>query len=76
MSYVKLALIALQLVQYFIKQAERNKAISEGEQREIAKATLGVNRSAGISRQIEEETAKMTPEEIIRDLEKNDEFRD
>lgn len=76
MSYVKLALIALQIVQYFVKQAERNSAISEGEQRQIAKATLEVNRSAGISRQIEEETAKMTPEQILRDLQNSGELRD
>lgn len=76
MSYVKLALIALQIVQYFIKEAERNKAIDEGERRQIAKATLGVNRAAGISRQIEEETAKMTPEQILRDLQDNGELRD
>lgn len=76
MSYIKLALIALQLVQYFVKQAQRNAAINEGELRQIAKATLEVNRTAGISRQIEEETAKMSPEEIVRDLTEHGELRD
>lgn len=52
------------------------QAMDAGGQREVAKMLKAVSVSAGIARDIELETAKMTPEEILRDLEQSGELRD
>ena len=47
-----------------------------GEARGLAKSLHGIAERAGISREIEEETARMTPDQILRDLEGSGELRD
>ena len=47
-----------------------------GAQREVSKMLVAISDRAGIAREIEAETAKMTPDEILRDLEQKGELRD
>lgn len=47
-----------------------------GGEREVAKMLKQVSVNAGIAREIEIETAKMTPEEVLRDLQDSGELRD
>lgn len=68
MSYIKLALVFLQIVQYFIKTAERNGAIEEGEKRQIAKALTEVIVRAGVAEQIRIQVAGMSDAELDAEL--------
>lgn len=68
MSYIKLAVLLLQIVQYFIKTAERNGAIEEGEKRQIAKALTEVIVRAGVAEQIRIQVAGMTDAELDAEL--------
>lgn len=47
-----------------------------GEQRGVAKTLKQISINSGIAKEIELETAKMTPEEIMRDLQDSGELRD
>lgn len=47
-----------------------------GGQREVAKMLVAISDRAGIAREIEAETAKMSPEQILRDLQEAGELRD
>ena len=47
-----------------------------GAQREVSKMLKEVSDRAGIAREIEAETARMTPEQILRDLQETGELRD
>jgi hypothetical protein len=47
-----------------------------GAQRETSKMLVAISDRAGIAREIEAETAKMTPEQILRDLKDSGELRD
>ena len=76
MVWVQLALALLGIVQWGLRRAERAGAIAEGERRAIARATAGILEEAGIARAIEAETAGMTPEAILRDLDGRNELRD
>lgn len=76
MNWLKLAILVLGIVRSLIKRAERAGAIAEGERLAIARATAGILEEAGIARAIEAETAGMTPEQVLRDLEGRGELRD
>ena len=76
MNWLKLAILVLGIVRSLIKRAERAGAIAEGERIAIARATRAIDEEAGIARAIEAETAGMTPEAILRDLDGRQELRD
>ena len=76
MIWARLALALLGIVQWAMRRAERAGAIAEGERRAIARATAAIVAEAGIAREIEAETAGMTPEQVLRDLEGRGELRD
>jgi len=66
----------LKLVHLLAGWARDKGLMNQGAQLEIAKSLKAISDRAGIAREIEIETAKMTPDEILRDLEANKEFRD
>ena len=76
MNWLKLAILVLGIVRSLIQRAERAGAIAEGERRAIARATAAIEEDAGIARSIEAETAGMTPDQVLRDLEGRGELRD
>ena len=47
-----------------------------GEARGLAKSLAGIAERAGIAREVETETARMTPDQVLRDLEGSGEIRD
>ena len=53
-----------------------NQLMNAGEARGLAKSLVEIGKRAGIAREIEEETARMTPDQILRDLEGSGELRD
>lgn len=76
MTWLKLALALIGIAQSMIRWAERAGAIAEGERIAISRATEAIRLEAGIARRIEAETAGMSPEAILRDLEGRGELRD
>ena len=76
MIWAKLALALLGLAQAFIRWTAEQKAIDEGSRLAIAKMTKAIEKDAGIAREIEAETAGMSPEQVLRDLEQRGELRD
>lgn len=76
MTWLKLALALIGLARSFLRWAERAGAIAEGERRAIARATAAIEAEAGIAREVEAETAGMTPEQVLQDLEGRGELRD
>jgi hypothetical protein len=52
------------------------QAMDAGGQRELAKMLKAISVEAGISRTIEIETAAMSPEQVLRDLQDSGELRD
>lgn len=47
-----------------------------GAQKEVARMLVAISDRAGIAREIEAETARMTPEDILRDLQDSGELRE
>ena len=75
-TWGRVILALLGIVQWAIARAERAGAVAEGDRQAIARMTKAIEEEAGIAREIEAETAGMTPEEILRDLEGRQELRD
>lgn len=55
---------------------KERQLMDAGEARGLAKSLAGIAERAGIAREIEEETARMSPDQILRDLEGSGELRD
>jgi len=66
----------LKLVNLLAGWARDKGLMNQGAQLEIAKNLKAISDRVGIAREIEAKTAKMTPEEILRDLEQSEELRD
>ena len=55
----------------------RNKQLLDtGAQLEISKMLVAISDKAGIAREIEATTNKMTPDEVLKDMQKSGELRD
>jgi len=76
MGWLSLLKIVLQLGAAIAKIVHDRQLMDAGEQKAVAKMLKAVSTSAGIARDIELETAKMAPEEILRDLGDAGELRD
>lgn len=66
----------LKLANLLAGWARDRSLMNQGAQREVSKMLVAISDRAGIAREIEAETAKMTPEQILRDLEQAGELRD
>ena len=64
MSYVKIILLALQLVNWLIDELERRKALAEGEKRQIAKALAAVVAAGKMAKEVDDAVAKLSVDEI------------
>lgn len=76
-------MIWLNALKFFLQAAaaiagylKERQLMDAGAQREVSKMLVAISDKAGIAREIEAETAKMTPEQILRDLEASGELRD
>ena len=67
---------ALKLAGLIAGYLKDRQLMDAGAQREVSKMLVAISDRAGIAREIEAETAKMTPDEILRDLEQKGELRD
>lgn len=76
MGWLSILKIVLSLANTIANYVREAKLMDAGEQKAVAKMLKAVSVNAGIARDIELETAKMSPEEILRDLEASDELRD
>ncbi len=75
-SWAKVILAILTLARSLVAWAEREKSLADGDRLAIARMTKAIEKEAGIAREIEAETAGMSPENILRDLEGRGELRD
>lgn len=76
MGWLSLLKIVLSLASTIANYVREAKLMDAGEQKAVAKMLKAVSTSAGIARDIELETARMTPEQVLRDLEQSGELRD
>jgi hypothetical protein len=74
MTYVKLALLLVQLATAVIQYVQRRQLISEGERRQIAREMANAARLTGIAKEVREEIGKLTHAEVDDAL--RDDFRD
>ena len=75
-TYGRIILAVLTLARSLVQWAEREKSLAEGDRQAIARMTREIEKDAGIAREIEAETAGMTPDAILRELEGRGELRD
>ena len=64
MTWLKIALILLQLSRSILAWLEREKAIAEGERREVAKQLAAIAASAQISNETREEISRLTDAQV------------
>ncbi len=64
MTWVKIVLILLQLTRNILAMVEREKAIAEGERRQIAAQLAAVAAAAQISNEVREEIGKLTDAQV------------
>lgn len=76
MGWLSLLKILLSLASTIANYVRESKLMDAGAQREVSKMLIAISDRAGIAREIETKTAKMTPDEILRDLEASGELRD
>jgi hypothetical protein len=63
-TWLKIALILLQLSRSILAWLEREKAIAEGERREVAKQLAAIAASAQISNETREEISRLTDAQV------------
>ena len=68
--------LVLQVASAIAGYLKDKQLMDAGAQRETAKMLVAISDRAGIAREIEAETARMTPEQILEDLAKSGELRD
>jgi hypothetical protein len=76
MGWFGLLKIVLSLASSLASIVREKQLMDAGGEREVARMLKQVSTNAGIAREIELETAKMTPEEVLRDLQDSGELRD
>ncbi|MGE4245499.1 MAG: hypothetical protein AB7E66_05815 [Parvibaculaceae bacterium] len=75
MSYIQLALAVGKLLLWITKQVDQAQWKAAGRNEQLAADLKAIADAAGIARQIEAETKKMTDAEIDADLDAHGEFR-
>lgn len=76
MQWIQLALALTKLANWVAAKVDQATWKRLGYQQAMDEQAAALRTSAGIARAVAEETAKKTPEEILRDLEGNGELRD
>ena len=76
MSWLALLRLALQIAGAIADIVRAKHLMDAGAARETALMLKGILDRAGIAREIEAETARLTPEQILRELEQAGELRD
>lgn len=75
MGWLSLFKIILSLASNIASIVREKQLMDAGEQRAISKSLLEIASRAGIDKQIESDTAKMSNQQILDDLSKNNELR-
>jgi hypothetical protein len=68
LSYVKIALALIQLVQYFVKRADEKRLISQGEKQQIAAALSEVNQMVTEAKHVENSVDRMSSDAVSDEL--------
>lgn len=76
MGWFSILKLVLGLASSIASIVREKQLMDAGGEREVAKMLKQVSTNAGIAREIELETAKMTPDQILRDLQDSGELRD
>ena len=76
MTWIKIVLLLLQIADTLFKRQHDNGLVQEGEDRAVAMALLAMQSRSTTLKALDEKRATMTPEEIMRELEGNHDFRD
>lgn len=76
MAWLTLLRLLLSLANSIAATVREKRLMDAGAAREVAASLRSIAVSSGIAREIEAATDKMTPEEILRDLEGSGELRD
>jgi hypothetical protein len=64
LTWIKVVLILLQLARSILSWLERERAIKEGERREVAKQLAAIAASAQIANETRDEIARMTDAQV------------
>ncbi len=76
MTYASIILALLQLANWLFGRAHDQGLIQEGEDRAIARQILEMQARSTTLKALEAKRAGMTPEDIVRELDGNADFRD
>ena len=72
MSWFSIATTVLKIVNTIVQWANRQSLIDAGEQKEIAKQTVAILRSAGVSKDLIAEIATLNDIELAERLDESD----
>ena len=75
-TYGRIILAVLTLARSLVQWAEREKSLADGDRQAIARMTREIEKDARIAREIDTETASMTADQVLQDLEQRGELRD
>lgn len=64
MSWIKAALLLLQIVRQIMDYLERSAAVQEGERRQVAQQLAAIAAAAQIAKETQEEISRLTDAEI------------
>ena len=75
-TYGRIILAVLTLARSLVAWAEREKSLADGDRRAISRMTREIEKDARVAREIDTETASMTADQVLQDLEQRGELRD
>jgi len=75
MGWIAFLKLFLQIANSIAKIVQEKRLMDAGEAKQIAKVLVEISQRAGIAKEVEEETAKMSAEEILAELESEGELR-
>lgn len=76
MSWINLILALLKVANIIFGWLHDNAKIKEGEDRAVARALAEMATRSTTIKEVEERFAKMTPADIVADIDKQGDFRD
>ena len=76
LGWFRLAMLFMRVANWAARKVDEQTWKSAGRAEAMAEQTAAITRAVNIRTQAEAETSKMTPEDILRELEGNKELRD
>ena len=76
MPWLAILKLGLQVIEAIASTIRDKQLMDAGEQAAVAKQLAGINVAIGLAKQVADETAKMTDQQVAEDLKKHGELRD